>query len=192
MDGSAWILVAVTLEGCNHCKTIHETWMSSINPTLSREFPGITPYNIHLHSNREPIDSKLWPADVDRHVKAFPTVMLIPKWEWIQAKQNSSYRFTQARVLPDEYVSGLSGPTITDIVKWAKMNIQPQQYIPPPQLPIVNPAQPQYILPTPTLPMTTTPYVYQSELYPAHPAPVHLPSIPQQYGGSSSAFPLLP
>lgn len=193
IDGSAWVLVAVTLEGCGHCKVIHENWMSTILPRLNSKFPRIEAHDIHLYSNRDPIDSAMWPADLDRFVKEFPTIMLIPKWEWVQAKSVSVYRFTQLRTYLGNFGSGSSASIIDGIIGWMRMNMQSQQQMNvSPQLPVVASQYQQQALPPIAPPVTMQQYSYKFEPQQTTPAPVHLPYINPSYGGPSSTFPVLP
>ncbi len=104
---NSWVLVAITLQGCGHCTTIHENWNNLFVPTLGRTFPGLVMYNMHFNDNAEPINTAKWPGDLEGYIvkSGFPTILLIPRWEWEQAipldGRARGYRFTQVRMYKD-------------------------------------------------------------------------------------------
>lgn len=178
---NAWVLVAITLEGCAHCTSIHHNWNSLFLPTLSSSFPGMAAYSMHFMDNAEPINTAKWPGDLEGYIvkSGFPTILLIPRWEWEQALPQEGrvrdYKFTQVRMYKDPDFRADPQTRVRNLVQWIESIIGKQRT-----------SAPQYTLPA------------QMQMYPmgiegmgnAPAKPTQISPYPPQYGAYPT-FPLL-
>jgi thiol-disulfide isomerase/thioredoxin len=73
-------LVVVFAGNCGHCVNLQPQW-PAIEASLRKAYPQLEIVVIHLQRMDSPIPSK-YPKSLNKHVRSFPTVLLVPSTEW--------------------------------------------------------------------------------------------------------------
>jgi thiol-disulfide isomerase/thioredoxin len=73
-------LVVVFAGNCGHCVNLQPQW-PSIEAALRKTFLQLEIVVIHLPRMDSPIPSK-YPKSLNKHVRSFPTVLLVSSTEW--------------------------------------------------------------------------------------------------------------